>query len=56
MFAHTVESRFLVPKRKSVRKIGMFEKSGVKLQKSISKGNENWFEKSGGLRNRGFKK
>ena len=36
-----------------VRKVGRFEKSGVKkLQRSISKGNENWFKKSGSLRNR----
>ena len=31
----------------------IFEKSDVKLQRSITKGNDNWFEKSGGSRNRG---
>ena len=31
-----------------------FEKSRVKLQRSLSKGNGNCFEKSGVLRNRGF--
>ena len=46
---NTVESRFPEPPRE--KKIGSrnreFEKSGVKLEKSMSKGNENWFEKSG---------
>ena len=50
---YTVESCFLETpgKRKLVQEIGRFKKSGVKLEKSLSKGNENWFEKSGGLRN-----
>ena len=43
-------------KRKLVREIGRFEKSRVNEEKSMSKGNENWFEKSGGLRNRGLEK
>ena len=44
-------------KRKLVREIGRFEKSGgfeksgVKLQRSITKGNGSWFEKSGSFRN-----
>ena len=56
--ASTVQSRFLEPPRETkissrnreVREIG------VALETSLSKGNENWFEKSGGSRNRGFEK
>ena len=33
-----------------------FKKAGVKLQKSLSKGSDFWFEKLGGLRNQSFKK
>ena len=43
-----VESRFLHGKRKLVQEIGRFKKSKVKLQRSLSKGNENWFKKRGG--------
>jgi len=35
-------------KRKLVRKIGEFEKSGAKLQRLTEKGNDFWFELSGG--------
>ena len=41
----------LIGKQKLIRKIGRFKKLRVKLQRSISKGNENWFKKSGGLKN-----
>ena len=36
--------------------IGKLEKLGVNLQRRISKGTENWFEKLVGLENQGFKK
>ena len=53
-----VESRFLEPPKE--KKIGSRNREvwriGVKLQRSISKENENWFEKSGGLKNQGFEK
>ena len=41
---------------KLVLEIERFEKSRLKLQRSLSKGNKVWFKKSGGLRNQGLEK
>ena len=46
-----ITKKFIQGKGNLVREIGRFKKLGVKLRRSLSNGNENWFEKSGRLRN-----
>ena len=53
-----IESRFLEPPRETKigSKNGEVRKIRAKIKRRLSKGNENWFEKSGDLRNRSFEK